>query len=151
MYNICIEVPKGNMIKRDQFGSIDYISPIPCPFNYGSVLDVEGEDGDLQDAILLGKRKKIGFCGTYSCIAKVLFFDAGKKDHKWVFSEHQKIRKRELILLEMFFHIYAKTKHIKHRLCFETNKSKQKTSFEGIIFLIILISIFHFNFLENQL
>ena len=137
MYKICIEVPKGNMIKRNQFGSIDYISPIPCPFNYGSVQDVEGEDGDLQDAILLGKRKKIGFCGTYPCIAKVLFFDAGKKDHKWVFSEHQKLRKRDQILLEMFFHIYAQIKHTKHRFSFGTKKSMQNTSFEGIVFLTI--------------
>ena len=65
MYMICIEVPKGNIIKRNQFGKSDYISPMPCPFNYGSVQDVQGADGDLQDAILLGKRKFRGFSGTY--------------------------------------------------------------------------------------
>jgi inorganic pyrophosphatase len=34
---VVIEVPRGSFLKRRSTGHIDFISPLPCPFNYGSV------------------------------------------------------------------------------------------------------------------
>ena len=34
---VVIEVPRGSFLKRGSTGHIDFISPLPCPFNYGSV------------------------------------------------------------------------------------------------------------------
>ena len=57
---VIIETPKMSFIKRKDDGSIDYISPFPCPFNYGSVPGSIADDGDRSDAIVLGKRLKQG-------------------------------------------------------------------------------------------
>jgi inorganic pyrophosphatase len=34
---VVIEVPRGSFLKRGSTGHVDFISPLPCPFNYGSV------------------------------------------------------------------------------------------------------------------
>ena len=34
---VVIEVPRGGFLKRGSSGSIDFVSPLPCPFNYGAV------------------------------------------------------------------------------------------------------------------
>ena len=34
---VVIEVPRGSFVKRGSSGSVDFISPLPCPFNYGAV------------------------------------------------------------------------------------------------------------------
>jgi inorganic pyrophosphatase len=53
---IVIEIPRGSFFKRGSKGRIDFISPLPCPFNYGSVPDYLGLEGDLLDAVVLGPR-----------------------------------------------------------------------------------------------
>ena len=74
------------MIKRNEKGNIDYISPVPCPFNYGSVENILGDDGDLQDAILLGERKHFDWWQLQN-VRKDHILDQGRQDHKWIFSE----------------------------------------------------------------
>ena len=34
---VCIEIPRGSFIKRGSSGELDFVSPFPCPFNYGSI------------------------------------------------------------------------------------------------------------------
>ena len=51
---ITIEIPRGSFLKRGSTGHIDFISPFPCPFNYGSVPAYIGQEGDLLDAVVLG-------------------------------------------------------------------------------------------------
>ena len=34
---VVIEIPRGSFLKRGSTGHIDFVSPLPCPFNYGSV------------------------------------------------------------------------------------------------------------------
>ena len=51
-----IEIPRGSFLKRGWNGSIDFVSPFPCPFNYGSIPDYIGGEGDLLDAVVLGPR-----------------------------------------------------------------------------------------------
>jgi len=36
------------------------MSPLPCPFNYGAVPTLLGLEGDLLDAVVLGKRIAYG-------------------------------------------------------------------------------------------
>jgi inorganic pyrophosphatase len=57
---VVIEVPRGSFAKRGSSGSIDFISPLPCPFNYGAVPTLLGLEGDLLDAVVLGKRIAYG-------------------------------------------------------------------------------------------
>ncbi len=53
---VVIEIPRGSFLKRGSNGRLDFISPLPCPFNYGSVPDYIGGEGDLLDAVVLGPR-----------------------------------------------------------------------------------------------
>ena len=53
---IVIEIPRGSFLKRGSTGELDFISPFPCPFNYGSVDQYIGLEGDLLDAVVLGPR-----------------------------------------------------------------------------------------------
>jgi inorganic pyrophosphatase len=51
-----IEVPRGSFVKRGSTGQEDFISPLPCPFNDGSVPAYIGLEGDLLDELVLGRR-----------------------------------------------------------------------------------------------
>ncbi len=53
---VVIEVSRGGFIKRGSHGEFDFLSPLPCPYNYGSVKQYIGGDGDYLDAIVLGPR-----------------------------------------------------------------------------------------------
>ena len=49
---VVVEVPRGSFLKRGSTGHVDFISPLPCPFNYGSVPSHIGQEGDLLDALV---------------------------------------------------------------------------------------------------
>lgn len=53
---VVIEVPRGGFLKRGSTGRVDFVSPFPCPFNYGSVPAYLGLEGDLLDAVVLDRR-----------------------------------------------------------------------------------------------
>ena len=57
---VVIEIPRGSFLKRGSTGHLDFISPLPCPFNYGSVPKFLGLEGDLLDALVLGPRLPLG-------------------------------------------------------------------------------------------
>ena len=50
---VTIEIPRGNFLKRGSTRQLNFISPLPCPFNYGSVDKYIGLEGDLLDAVVL--------------------------------------------------------------------------------------------------
>jgi inorganic pyrophosphatase len=79
-----IEVPRGGLVKRRADGRLDYVSPVPCPFNYGCVPDRAGGDGDPQDAVLLGPRRPAGHEQRTTVRAVDRFVDAGRPDDKWI-------------------------------------------------------------------
>ncbi len=54
--DVVIEIPRGSFLKRGSTGHVDFVSPLPCPFNYGSVPQYLGQEGDLLDAVVLGPR-----------------------------------------------------------------------------------------------
>lgn len=35
--DVIIEVPRFSFLKRGPGGHVDFVSPLPCPFNYGAV------------------------------------------------------------------------------------------------------------------
>jgi inorganic pyrophosphatase len=57
---VLIEIPRGSFVKRGSTGQVDFVSPLPCPFNYGSVPQYLGLENDLLDAVVLGPRLPAG-------------------------------------------------------------------------------------------
>lgn len=78
-----IEVPRGSFLKREG-GRIEYVSPLPCPFNYGCVPDLPAADGDALDALVLGPRLALGAEVEARVYAVVRFLDDGRVDDKLV-------------------------------------------------------------------
>lgn len=58
--DVVIEIPRGSFLKRGSSGHIDFVSPLPCPYNYGSIHQYIGGEGDYLDAVVLGPRLPIG-------------------------------------------------------------------------------------------
>ena len=84
--DVVIEVPKGSFLKRGSTGHIDFISPLPCPFNYGSVPKYLGLEGDLLDAVVLGPRLPLGTSLRVKAWGAVILVDRGMTDDKLVCS-----------------------------------------------------------------
>jgi inorganic pyrophosphatase len=57
---VVIEIPRGSFLKRGSNGHLDFVSPFPCPYNYGSIHEYIGGEGDYLDAIVLGPRLPAG-------------------------------------------------------------------------------------------
>ena len=110
-----METPKGSFFKRSDKGRIDFISPFPCPFNYGSVLGTLAEDGEGVDAVMLGPSLAIASEATYRVQAVVAFIDKGQQDHKIVLSGTT-LTTLERYKILLFFRVYARVKAIKAKL-----------------------------------
>ncbi len=108
---VIIEVPRGSFMKRGSSGKLDFISPFPCPFNYGSIPAFIGLDGDLLDAVVLGHRLPVGTKVTSLAIEGIGMIDHGLHDDKLICSDSPiSPLKKQLILL--FFMIYAMAKNL---------------------------------------
>ena len=108
---IQVEVPKGGRIKRGPDGHIDFISPFPCPFNYGSVIGSTALDGDPEDALIVGGRIAIGEFVDSTVWGRVNFLDAGVADHKWVCGPRAPTE-NEWLIIRLFFRNYVWAKRI---------------------------------------
>ena len=86
--DVVIEVPRGSFIKRGSTGRVDFISPLPCPFNYGSVPAYIGLEGDLLDALVLGPRLPLGAHVRVMAWGAVILTDRGMTDDKLICSNH---------------------------------------------------------------
>ena len=106
---VVIEIPRGSFLKRGSTGRVDFISPLPCPFNYGSVPKFLGLEGDLLDALVLGPRLPLGTRIRVKAWGAVTMTDRGMVDDKLICSAHSPSpRERQKVL--WFFHFYAKCK-----------------------------------------
>ena len=125
---VVIEVPRGSFIKRELHGGnrVEFISPVPCPFNYGSVQGIAGPDGDPLDALVLGPRLRVGARVTVRTWAVAAFVDAGIPDPKVVTGTHPPTAEDRLAV-ERFFRRYARVKHVAARL----RGKRGRTAFEG--------------------
>jgi len=106
---VVIEVPRGSFLKRGSNGHVDFISPLPCPFNYGSVPSHLGLEGDLLDAVVLGPRLQLGTWIRVKAWGAVTLMDRGMSDDKLICSSRPlDLSERRKVL--RFFHFYAKCK-----------------------------------------
>lgn len=113
-YEVVIEVPRGSFIKRRPDRSIDFISPLPCPFNYGSVPDTLSEDGDPLDAVVLGPALRGEQRVTGQFLAWVDFIDAGDADPKLILGVGP-LGEQDRLRVERFFRFYALAKRVLNR------------------------------------
>lgn len=81
---VLIEVPRGSFVKRMADGRVDFVSPLPCPYNYGRIPAVTAADGDALDALVLGRRLALGTAIVVPVQGVVRFVDAGIDDPKVV-------------------------------------------------------------------
>ena len=108
-----IEVPRGSFVKRDARGAIEFLSPLPCPFNYGSVPTLPAADGDAQDAVVLGPRLPAGQWLRVPVRGLIRFIDDGQQDDKLICA-YRPLTAADRRLVAGFFKIYALCKRLMH-------------------------------------
>jgi len=106
---VSIEIPRGGFIKRGSSGQIDFVSPLPCPFNYGAVPTLLGLEGDLLDALVLGPRLRIGTRIRVNVWGAITLMDRGMSDDKLVCCAHPP-SDAECCNVLRFFQFYAQCK-----------------------------------------
>lgn len=108
---VCIEIPRGSFLKRGTNGQLDFVSPFPCPFNYGSIHSLVGGDGDLLDAVVLGPRLPRGTRVEVPACGAVGFTDRNIYDDKLICS-HRPLNPLKRWLVLLFFRFYARCKSV---------------------------------------
>jgi inorganic pyrophosphatase len=111
---VIIETPKLGFVKRKADGSVDFISPFPCPFNYGRIEGTTSGDGDPIDAIVLGPRLPAGARHEAEQRGTVHFVDDGRDDPKLVFSSRP-LDRFDRLQIRAFFRAYVLLKRIINR------------------------------------
>ena len=107
--DVVIEIPRGSFLKRGSTGHIDFVSPLPCPFNYGSVPSHIGLEGDLLDAVVLGPRLELGRRIQTRAWGAVTLTDRGMSDDKLICGDcAPSLSQRRNVL--RFFRFYATCK-----------------------------------------
>lgn len=106
---VVIEYPRGSFVKRRSDGRVDFVSPLPCPYNYGHVPGVMSGDGDPLDAVVLGPTLAAGARVELPVVAIVGFVDAGEEDPKVIFSA-EPLSPAQRRGLAVFFRVYAAAK-----------------------------------------
>ncbi|WP_224241779.1 inorganic diphosphatase [Hyalangium gracile] len=112
---VLIECPRGSFVKRRADGSIDFISPVPCPYNYGCIPGFASDDGDPLDVVVLGPRLRQGERLHVPVVGVVDFIDAGRGDPKVICSTRP-LGEQERVGVERFFRVYARFKRVLHRV-----------------------------------
>lgn len=107
--DVVIEIPRGSFLKRGSSGRIDFVSPLPCPYNYGSVPNFLGQEGDYLDALVLGPRLARGARLKVRAWGAVILADRGMTDDKLICAEAPPSRDQRDALLR-FFALYARGK-----------------------------------------
>ena len=126
LVDVIIEIPRGSFLKRGSNGKLDFVSPLPCPFNYGSVPAFIGLDGDLLDAVVLGPRLPAGTTLSVYAWGAIGMIDRGIYEDKLICALSPiPLWKQRLIFL--FFMLYAKAKYLINL----TRGSKGRNSCEG--------------------
>jgi len=107
--DVVIEVPRWSFLKRGSTGRVDFVSPLPCPFNYGAIPNLLGLEGDLLDALVLGPRLPLGTKIRVRAWGAVTLTDRGLQDDKLICSAHplDSSQRRQVL---RFFRFYAMCK-----------------------------------------
>jgi len=127
LVEVIIEIPSGSFMKRGSTGELDFISPLPCPFNYGCAPAIDGQDGDPLDAIVLGPALRLGDRLTLPVVGVVRFMDRGAVDDKWILSATPPTWADDRAL-RRFFGLYALAKRLVNVL----RRERGETSLRGV-------------------
>lgn len=111
---IRIEVPRLSIIKPKADGTLDFISPFPCPYNYGSIAEIYSDDGDPLDALVLGPRLAKGSVLSVPVRAVYGFIDKGRDDPKLICKQSPLTHADRLGVIA-FFTLYARCKRLLYR------------------------------------
>lgn len=119
---VVIEIPRGSFLKRGSNGHLDFVSPLPCPFNYGSVPTHIGGEGDLLDAVVLGPTLTRGQSITLPAWGAIGLHERFMYDDKLICSASAPTlwQRRRVV---WFFHFYARCKGILNLLRRQQGKS----------------------------
>lgn len=134
-----IEVTKGSHLKRNSHGRVEFVSPLPCPYNYGSILDTVGDDGDALDAVCLGPKLPHGSEVWGQVLGIIAFWDQGVADHKVICrvvdgeASAAPLSRLERGGIQAFFSVYAKAKRLSGPLLRDPAESvgEGETVYEG--------------------
>ncbi len=108
-FDVVIEVPRGSFLKRGMDGRVHFVSPLPCPYNYGAIPAYLGQDGDLLDALVLGPRLAFGTRLQVQAWGAVTLIDRGRTDDKLICSAWPPTAAERRAVLR-FFRFYARCK-----------------------------------------
>ena len=111
---VVIEVPRGSFLKRSVDGHVHFVSPLPCPYNYGAVPTHLGLEGDLLDALVLGPRLRFGTRLRTRAWGAITLTDRGMVDDKLICSDARPSAAQWRDLLR-FFRFYARCKGLLNR------------------------------------
>jgi len=120
---VVIESPRGSVVKRRADGGVDFVSPLPCPYNYGSIPGRQSGDGDPLDAVVMGPRLRRGERLRLQVVGVIDFLDAGEGDPK-VICARGPLTPGERRGLERFFRVYAAFKRVLHRVRGRTGETR---------------------------
>lgn len=126
--DVVIDTPRGSFLKRRDDGRIDFVSPLPSPFNYGSVPGSLSPDGDRIDVMVLGPRLGRGSRVRVAIVAIARFVDAGVPDPKWIASDSP-LSSLDRAGLTVFFRTYVLLK----RLLYARRGQTGVTRYEGLL------------------
>lgn len=121
-----IEVPRGAHVKRGTGLKIDFVSPFPSPFNYGSVPGLPGGDGEAQDVLVLGPALPLGERVHVALHGIVGFMDGGLNDDKLIAGRHPPSH-ADVVRMNRFFRNYARAK-----AALRLFSTERATRFEGV-------------------
>lgn len=120
-----VEVPLLSFTKRDAEGRIDFRSPLPCPFNYGSLLSEErSPDGEAIDALDFGARRAFGTVIRGQVAGIALFVDEGLEDPKVLLTSDGKLSQVQRFRVRSFFSLYARLKSLRGDAVFRGLQSR---------------------------
>ena len=109
LVDVVIEIPRGSFLKRGATGHVDFVSPVPCFYNYGSVPDYLGLEGDLLDALVLGPRLPVGAKVRVPVRGAIGLSDRGMYDDKLVCSARPLGAGQRFMVL-LFLRLYSRGK-----------------------------------------
>lgn len=112
-HDVIVEVPKWGFVKRRGADVVEFVSPFPCPFNYGYVPDTTSPDGAPRDALVLGPRLPRTSRVRARELGVVRFLDAGLEDDKLVCGR-EPLSRLDRLRVRVFFALYACAKRLRN-------------------------------------